>query len=243
MGALHAGHAALVDEAKRRADKVVATIFVNPMQFDEEADLAAYPRDEARDLGLAEEAGVDVLFAPSADEMYPPGFQTWVEPGPLARPLCGERRPGHFRGVCTIVAKLFALSRADAAFFGEKDYQQLLVIQRMALDLNFGIEVIGRPTVREADGLAISSRNSYLNREERQRATALWKALQAARRKFAEGERDPARLEETFGASRSRPKECASTMPKCGIRSIWSGPRARTRPRASSWPLSSARRA
>ena len=197
MGSLHAGHESLIKAAAQWAPTVAVTIFVNPSQFGPGEDLASYPRERAGDLRKCEESGATFVFAPETPaEMYPPGFQTWVEPGPLARPLCGERRPGHFRGVCTIVAKLFALSRADAAFFGEKDYQQLLVIQRMALDLNFGIEVIGRPTVREADGLAISSRNSYLNREERQRATALWKALQAARRKFAEGERDPARLEE-----------------------------------------------
>jgi len=128
--------------------------------------------------------------------MYPPGFQTHVEPGPLAQPLCGARRPGHFRGVCTVVAKLFALSRADAAFFGEKDYQQLLVVRRMALDLNLGTEVVGRPIVRERDGLALSSRNAYLDPEERQRATALWHALTAVRKEYARGERSVDGLEE-----------------------------------------------
>jgi pantoate--beta-alanine ligase len=197
MGFLHAGQQSLIKAAGQHAPTVAVTIFVNPSQFGPSEDLASYPRDLPGDLRKCEEAAATFVFAPeSPAEMYPPLFQTLVEPGPLAAPLCGERRPGHFRGVCTIVAKLFALSRADAAFFGEKDYQQLLVIQRMARDLNFGTEVIGRPTVREADGLAMSSRNTYLSPEERAHATALWKALQSARRKFAEGEKDPARLEQ-----------------------------------------------
>src|SRR5205814_3038692 len=137
------------------------------------------------------------VFAPGGpEEIYPPGFQTYVEPGPLAVPLCGEKRPGHFRGVCTVVAKLFASSRADYAFFGEKDYQQLVVIRRMNADLNLGVEVIGRPIVRESDGLALSSRNAYLSRDERSRAAALWKALKAARDAFKAGEVQVAQLEE-----------------------------------------------
>ncbi|HEX9578083.1 MAG TPA: pantoate--beta-alanine ligase [Myxococcales bacterium] len=196
MGLLHAGHTSLIKAAALRAPTVAVTIFVNPAQFGPGEDLASYPRDLASDLREVEKAGGTFVFAPEPAEMYPPGFQTWIEPGALAAPLCGARRPGHFRGVCTIVGKLFALSRADAAFFGEKDYQQLLVIQRMVKDLNIATEVIGRPTVREPDGLALSSRNAYLSREERMRATALWKALQAARRKFAEGEKNPARLEQ-----------------------------------------------
>jgi pantoate--beta-alanine ligase len=197
MGFLHAGHQSLIKAAAQRAPTVAVTIFVNPAQFGPGEDLTSYPRDMQGDLRKCEEAGGTFVFAPeSPAEMYPPGFQTWIQPGPLAEPLCGARRPGHFRGVCTIVAKLFALSRADAAFFGEKDYQQLLVIRRMVKDLNVATEVLGRPIVRDPDGLALSSRNAYLSRDERMRATALWKALQAARRKFAEGEKDPARLEQ-----------------------------------------------
>jgi len=197
MGFLHAGHQSLIKAAALRAPTVAATIFVNPSQFAPGEDLARYPRDMPGDLRKCEEAGAHFVFAPETPaEIYPPGFQTYVEPGALAAPLCGERRPGHFRGVCTVVAKLFALSRADAAFFGEKDYQQLRVIQRMALDLSFGTEVVGRPIVRESDGLALSSRNAYLSREERAQATALWKALSAARHAFRGGESDVARHEE-----------------------------------------------
>ncbi len=197
MGYLHGGHQSLIRCAAQRAPAVAVTIFVNPTQFGPAEDLGRYPRDLDGDLKKCEEAGATFVFAPGApEEMYPAGFQTWVEPGPLAAPLCGEKRPGHFRGVCTVVAKLFALSRADCAFFGEKDYQQLRVIQRMNADLNLGVEVIGCPIARESDGLALSSRNAYLSPEERKRATALWKALSAVRHAFTGGERDPARLEE-----------------------------------------------
>jgi pantoate--beta-alanine ligase len=196
MGFLHAGHQSLIRAAATRAPAVAVTIFVNPSQFGPAEDLSRYPRDIQGDLKKCEESGATFVFAPSPEEIYPPGFQTYVEPGVLAAPLCGERRPGHFRGVCTVVAKLFALSRADAAFFGEKDYQQLAVIRRMNADLNLGVEVVGRPIVRESDGLALSSRNAYLSKEERGRATALWKALSAARDAFRGGERDAARLEE-----------------------------------------------
>ena len=196
MGALHAGHQSLIKAAAQRSPTVAVTIFVNPAQFAPGEDLARYPRDLQGDLRKCEEAGATFVFAPrDAAEIYPAGFQTYVAPGALAAPLEGEKRPGHFRGVCTVVAKLFALSRADAAFFGEKDYQQLLVIARMARDLNLGTEVVGRPTVRESDGLAMSSRNAYLSREERMRATALWRALKAARDAFAGGERATAELE------------------------------------------------
>ena len=171
MGYLHEGHASLILAAAQRAPTVAATIFVNPTQFSPTEDLARYPRDLEGDLARCEAAGANFVFAPlDPAEIYPPGFQTFVEPGPISLPLCGARRgPVHFRGVCTVVAKLFALSRAEVAFFGEKDYQQLLVIQRMALDLNLGTEVIGRPIVREADGLAMSSRNAYLSSDERPR--------------------------------------------------------------------------
>ncbi len=197
MGFLHAGHQSLIEAAARRAPTVAATIFVNPAQFGPGEDLARYPRDMPGDLKKCEEAGANLVFAPeSASAIYPSGFQTYVEPGALAAPLCGEKRPGHFRGVCTVVAKLFALSRADAAFFGEKDFQQLRVIERMARDLNLATEVIGRPIVREKDGLALSSRNAYLSSEERSRAIALWRSLAAVRNAFRGGEQDATRLEE-----------------------------------------------
>jgi len=197
MGFLHAGHQSLIQAAAQRAPTVAVTIFVNPTQFGPGEDLSRYPRDLEGDLRKCEEAGGTFVFVPRGpEEIYPAGFQTSVEPGPLAAPLCGERRPGHFRGVCTVVAKLFALSRADCAFFGEKDYQQLAVIRRMNADLNLGVEVIGRPIVRERDGLAMSSRNAYLSREERARATALWKGLKAARDAFTAGEVQAERLEE-----------------------------------------------
>jgi len=196
MGFLHAGHQSLIQAAARRCPQVAVTIFVNPAQFGANEDLSRYPRDLDGDLRKCEEAGAKLVFAPrDSSEMYPAGYQTYVEPGPLAQPLDGEKRPGHFRGVCTVVAKLFAISRAEAAFFGEKDFQQLAVIKRMTADLNLSTEVVGGPIVREPDGLAMSSRNAYLSREERSQATALWKALSAARAAFTAGERDVQKLE------------------------------------------------
>jgi len=196
MGYLHQGHTSLIRAARQAAPTVAVTIFVNPTQFGPSEDLQRYPTDLEGDLRKCAAAGASFVFAPSGpEEMYPSSFQTYVEPGPLAQPLCGARRPGHFRGVCTVVAKLFALSRADCAFFGEKDFQQLQVIRRMALDLNLGTEVVGRPIVREKDGLALSSRNAYLSAEERQGALGLWRALSEARVRFVAGERDAAALE------------------------------------------------
>jgi pantoate--beta-alanine ligase len=196
MGDLHEGHTSLIRAARQAAPTVAATIFVNPAQFAPHEDLQRYPRDLDGDLRKCEAAGASFVFAPSGpDEMYPSGFQTYVDPGPLAQPLCGTSRPGHFRGVCTVVAKLFALSRAECAFFGEKDYQQLVVIRRMAHDLNLGVDVVGRPIVRETDGLALSSRNAYLSPEERPRAIGLWRALSETRARFAAGERKVAALE------------------------------------------------
>jgi pantoate--beta-alanine ligase len=196
MGYLHEGHCSLIRAARQAAPTVAVTLFVNPAQFGPAEDLARYPRDLEGDLRKAEAAGASFVFAPTGpEEMYPAGFQSYVEPGPLAQPLCGARRPGHFRGVCTVVAKLFALSRAECAFFGEKDFQQLLVVRRMAQDLNLGTEVVGRPIVREKDGLALSSRNAYLSPEERQSALGLWRALSEVRARFAAGERDVAALE------------------------------------------------
>jgi len=183
MGALHAGHAALIDAARARAGKsgtVVVSIFVNPTQFGPHEDLAKYPRTLEADLALCAEHGADAVFTPSVDEIYPPGDSTFVEETILSRGLCGASRPGHFRGVCTVVAKLFQIIRPDAAVLGEKDYQQLAVIRRMTRDLFFGIEIIGHPTVREGDGLALSSRNRYLRADERQRARHFPAALTAA---------------------------------------------------------------
>ena len=209
MGYLHEGHAALIRAGAQRATSVAVSIFVNPTQFGPSEDLSRYPRDLDRDLKICATSGASFVFAPRDPvELYPPGFQTWVEPGALAQPLCGARRPGHFRGVCTVVAKLFALSRADLAVFGEKDYQQLLIVRRMARDLDLGTEVVGHPIVRERDGLALSSRNAYLSPEERKRAVALWRALGEVRARFARGERDVAVLEEL----------AARTLTEAGLR-------------------------
>ena len=183
MGALHAGHAALIDAARKRAGQngtAIVSIFVNPTQFGPKEDLARYPRTMEADLELCAAHGADAVFAPKVEEVYPPGDSTVVEETILARGLCGAGRPGHFRGVCTVVAKLFGILRPDAAVFGEKDYQQLAVIRRMSRDLFLGIEIIGHATVREADGLAMSSRNRYLDPEERKRAAAFPAALNEA---------------------------------------------------------------
>jgi pantoate--beta-alanine ligase len=180
MGAYHAGHEALFQMARAENGTVVASLFVNPAQFGDEADLAAYPRDEARDAAIAEAAGVDLLFAPSLDEMYPPGFQTWVEVEDAARGLEGDARPGHFRGVATVCLKLFTIVRPQRAYFGQKDAQQVTVIRRMVRDLELGVTIRVLPTVRDADGLAFSSRNARLSAEERERALALPRALAAA---------------------------------------------------------------
>ena len=177
MGVLHDGHRALLRAARRECDTVVMSLFVNPAQFGEPAELDVYPRDEAHDLGVAADEGVDVVFAPAAGEMYPPGFQTWVEVTELGAMLEGEHRPGHFRGVATVCLKLFNLVRPDVAFFGQKDAQQVEVLQRLVDDLDLELELRALPTVRDAEGLAISSRNVRLSPEERERALALPRAL------------------------------------------------------------------
>lgn len=191
MGALHRGHAALVEAARSRAGQrgtVVVSIFVNPSQFGPGEDFSRYPRPLDDDLALCRGLGADAVFAPSADEMYPPGDSTAVEETRLSSGLCGARRPGHFRGVCTVVAKLFQILRPDAAIFGEKDYQQLAVIRRMVRDLFFPVEIIGHPTVREADGLALSSRNRYLGPADRTLAASFPAALLAAKALAGTGE-------------------------------------------------------
>ena len=194
MGYLHAGHVSLLDEARRRGDVLVLSIFVNPTQFGPKEDLSRYPRDLDGDLAKAERAGVDVAYVPDAGSMYPPGYQTFVDVEELQKGLCGASRPGHFRGVATVVLKLFHAVQPHVALFGRKDYQQLRVLSRMVRDLDLGIEVVGMPIVREPDGLAMSSRNAYLSADERLRALALSRALLAARVSFEEGERDAARL-------------------------------------------------
>jgi pantoate--beta-alanine ligase len=180
MGFLHEGHLSLMREGRRRADVVAVSIFVNPTQFGPKEDLSRYPRDFEGDVAKCASAGVDVVFAPEPAEMYPPGYQTYVEVTEVSQGCCGERRPGHFRGVATIVARLFTLFRPDVALFGEKDYQQLQVIQTLNRDLHLDVDVVGMPTVREPDGLAMSSRNAYLSAEERHRALALSRGLKAA---------------------------------------------------------------
>ena len=187
MGALHAGHAALFETARPDCDVLVASVFVNPAQFSEQSDLTAYPRDLDRDAVFAEERGVDVVFAPPADEMYPDGFATWVEPGGVADGLENVYRPGHFRGVATVCLKLFNLVRPRRAYFGQKDAQQVAVVRRMTRDLAVPVEIRVVPTVRDADGLALSSRNAYLSAEERKQALSLPRALAARDRSLLDG--------------------------------------------------------
>jgi pantoate--beta-alanine ligase len=196
MGALHRGHVALVGIARQHAERVVVSIFVNPTQFNDRRDFDGYPRTLESDLAACRAAGVDVVFAPSAGEMYPEGAATWVDVEALTEPLCGASRPGHFRGVTTVVAKLFLAARPDVAVFGEKDGQQLAVIRRMTTDLGFGIRIVGAETVREADGLALSSRNVRLGCEARRQALCIPRSLESAERMLAAGERDPAVLVE-----------------------------------------------
>lgn len=188
MGYLHEGHASLMVEGRKRADILVASIFVNPTQFGPSEDFDAYPRDLERDRKVAVAAGVDVIFAPKASDMYPRGFQTFVDVEELTRHLCGASRPGHFRGVTTVVAKLLNIVMPHVALFGKKDFQQLAVIRRMAGDLNMDVEIVGMPIVREADGLAMSSRNAYLGPEERKSALCLSRALATAQALFRDGE-------------------------------------------------------
>jgi pantoate--beta-alanine ligase len=194
MGYLHEGHASLLREGRKRGDVLVLSIFVNPIQFGRNEDLDSYPRDMERDFQIAEACGVDIVFIPTAAEMYPAGFQTGVTVRDIALPLCGASRPGHFDGVATVVTKLFNIVRPDVALFGRKDYQQLAVIRRMTSDLNMPVEIVGMPIVREADGLAMSSRNAYLSPAERQSALCLSGAVKRARELFAAGERSVAVL-------------------------------------------------
>ncbi len=194
MGALHEGHAALIREAVRQTDFVVVSVFVNPTQFAPNEDLERYPRRLEADRQLCQQAGAAVVFAPTVEEMYPLGFQTFVEVTELTRGLCGASRPTHFRGVTTVVAKLFGIVQPDRAFFGQKDAQQARVVRQMVQDLNFPIELVVCPTQREADGLAMSSRNQYLTPSQRREAVALYRCLCHAEQRVAQGERDAKRL-------------------------------------------------
>lgn len=194
MGFLHQGHLELMRQAKKQCDVVVVSIFVNPTQFGPNEDFARYPRDMERDVQMAEDVGVEAIFNPPVEEIYPAGYCTYVEVEGLTEKLCGLSRPGHFRGVATVVAKLFNIVQPDQTFFGQKDAQQVLVIKKMAADLNMDLEVVTVPTVREADGLAMSSRNIYLNEAQRQAALVLSRSLQAASGLVAAGEQDTAAI-------------------------------------------------
>jgi pantoate--beta-alanine ligase len=198
MGYLHAGHLSLVEAARRENDRVAASLFVNPTQFGPAEDLSRYPRDLARDTRLLEEAGCDLLFAPQPDEMYPAGFETAIDVGSVATVLEGARRPGHFRGVATVVMKLFGIFQPDRAYFGQKDAQQLAVIRRMVRDLDVPVEIRACPIFREDDGLAMSSRNVYLTSEDRRAAPMLYRALQAGQARWAAGERNAEALREAM---------------------------------------------
>jgi pantoate--beta-alanine ligase len=198
MGALHDGHLSLVRQARGLADRVVVSIFVNPIQFNSRSDFEKYPRDDARDVRCLEREGVDVLFLPRAEEIYPTGFQTRVEVTELAKPLCGTFRPGHFAGVATVVAKLFLAVKPHVAVFGAKDYQQLQVVRQMVRDLNFDLEIVAGETVREVDGLAMSSRNARLSPAERERARSIPRGIERVRRAASSGVTDPAALSAEF---------------------------------------------
>jgi pantoate--beta-alanine ligase len=195
MGALHDGHLALVGIGFQHADVVVASIFVNPLQFDRPEDFVHYPRPLDDDLRVCADVGVNAVYAPTAAAMYPPGFQTFVEPGALAEPLEGAGRPGHFRGVATVVTKLLTAVRPDVAVFGQKDYQQLAVVRRLVADLDLGITIVGAPTVREGDGVALSSRNRRLEPQDRSAAVCIPRSLDAVAAAFQHGERDVVALE------------------------------------------------
>jgi pantoate--beta-alanine ligase len=198
MGALHEGHLSLLREARRRCDVLLITIFVNPTQFGPGEDLDRYPRQEAEDLENARAHGVDLAYCPTPDVMYPSGYQTFVEVEELSHGLCGAGRPGHFRGVATVVTKLLNVTQPHVAVFGQKDYQQLALLRRLVVDLDFGVEVVGAPIVREPDGLALSSRNRYLDPRQRQDALVLHRALQAAASDYQQGESSPVALRETM---------------------------------------------
>jgi pantoate--beta-alanine ligase len=198
MGYYHEGHLRLMQWARENAEQVLVSLFVNPTQFAPGEDFEDYPRDMERDKKLAREQGVDFLFAPSVEGMYSPDHATWVQVPGLSNVLCARSRPNHFQGVCTVVCKLLNLVRPNLAVFGQKDWQQLAIIKRMVRDLNMGVEIVGRPIVRDSDGLALSSRNTYLNAEERQEAAMLYAGLQQALQWYLEGEQDAQRLKKNL---------------------------------------------
>ncbi|HET6823065.1 MAG TPA: pantoate--beta-alanine ligase [Anaerolineales bacterium] len=213
MGYLHEGHLSLVRRAREECDHVVVSIFVNPTQFGPKEDLSNYPRNLDRDLSLLEPLGVDLVWMPTAEIIYPPGFQTWVEVETITQPLEGTSRPGHFRGVTTVVAKLFNAVQPHSAYFGQKDAQQAAVIRQMTRDLNFPIEIVICPIVREPDGLAMSSRNVYLEPAQRKAATVLSRALQAAKEAYEEGERDADKI-------RGKMKEVLASEPLANVQYV-----------------------
>lgn len=213
MGYLHEGHLSLVRRAREETDHVVVSIFVNPTQFGPREDLSKYPRDLDRDLSLLEPLGVDLIWIPTAEIMYPPGFQTWVEVEGITQPLEGSMRPGHFRGVTTIVAKLFNAVQPHKAYFGQKDAQQAAVIRQMTRDLNFPLEIVVCPIVREPDGLAMSSRNVYLDPEQRKAATVLSRSLKAAKEAYDNGERDAEKI-------RGKMKEVLASEPLAQVQYV-----------------------
>lgn len=217
MGALHEGHLSLVKKAKENADVVIVSIFVNPTQFGPTEDFAKYPRTLANDLRLLEALDVDYVFAPTANEMYPGEFQTWVNNDDVSKQLCGLSRPSHFRGVCTIVLKLFNIIQPDFAIFGKKDYQQLSVLKTMARDLNLPVKIFGAEIVRNPDGLALSSRNKYLSDENRQTALLIYQSLHLVKEKFAKGERNVEELRNIF-VENIQPNELIE-LEYCEIRS------------------------
>ena len=213
MGYLHEGHLSLIRQAKAECEHVIVTIFVNPTQFGPNEDFSNYPRDIEHDLKLINPLGVDLVWNPAPEIMYPPGYQAWVEVEALTRPLEGALRPGHFRGVTTVVAKLFNATQPDKAYFGQKDAQQAAVIRQMTRDLNFPIEIVVCPTVREADGLALSSRNKYLEGDDRKAATILFRALSAAKDIYEAGERNAEKL-------RRKMKEVLESEPRAQIQYV-----------------------
>lgn len=224
MGYLHQGHASLMLEGRKRSDLLVSTVFVNPTQFGAGEDFDKYPKDLERDMAIASEAGVDILFTPSPAEMYPSGYQTYVNVEKITLPLCGASRPGHFRGVTTVVAKLFGIVQPHFALFGTKDYQQLAVIRQMTVDLNIPVEIIGMPIIREADGLAMSSRNAYLSHQERLDALCLKLSIDEVKKSFKNGETSPERLKrralDVISASSSAVVDYIELCDSCSLDSV-----------------------
>ena len=215
MGYLHDGHLSLVRAAIAECASVVVSIFVNPTQFSPDEDLDSYPRDLPNDLALLEKEGVDLVWMPTPQVMYPPGYQTWISVENVSKPLEGSMRPGHFRGVATVVAKLFNAVQPDRAYFGQKDAQQVVVIRQMARDLNFALEIVVCPTVREPDGLAMSSRNAYLDPTEREAASVIYRALMAAQSAFAGGERDAQALRNLMSGTIQREQLARAQYVSC----------------------------